>query len=243
MNKNVPKSKLSEAVELNTRVLELGLIEVRKKEDRINLENKLKHLKNKLYQLYVELHELHNEERRLFNLQGNYEYNNYLEFSFNSVVNYTEDSEEYKRNICIGTNYINITINLGGILLPIINHIPDGKVFSNDTPYILKTYISLIKLPIFKEEFRNKEILGELNKLKSTLGKLGQYDKKFPYRDSNKEDEHWKNIINLDPFEFRLDENSDIVYTRVINYFGNLRYYNIFKNAGYDKIFMKAGIL
>lgn len=237
-------TRVSEAVEMNTRVLELGLIEVRKKEDRIKLENKLKHLKNKLYQLYVELHQLQEEEKRLRNLQENYEYNNYLEFSLNSVVNYKEGSEEYKGNIIIGTNYVGININLGGLVLPIINHIPDGKVFSNDSPYLLNTDVSLIiKLPIFKEEFRNNKILIELNKLKYTLDKLGQYDKKFPCRDSNKEGERWKNIINLDPFNFYIGDNSDIVNTRVMDYIDKLRHYKIFKNAGYDKIYLKAGIL
>jgi hypothetical protein len=183
----------------------------------IIIKGGLEELNNKLFIYESEYNEFENEAIRLMDLHEENTYNNYLQLSLGEGIEYEEGSEEYKKVDIIGEYNCYISINLGNMQLRIINSILADNI-DNDVSYLENKKNSfIIRLPIFKNVDYNDKIkifmekIGkELSKL-GKIGKLGEYDYKFPCRENNKK------IIDLPPFHFSMNEKAEEVFERFEN--------------------------
>jgi hypothetical protein len=220
--------KMTEGLERDVeRLRELKEIETRNKKLEREVEKLQKMIRNEgleglnkiLFFYSSEYNEFEIDAVRLKKLLDMNPYNNYLQLSLGEGIKYEKGSEVYKRNDIIGEYNYYISINLGNMRLPIINSILADNIFDNNVSYLENTKNSfIIKLPIFKDVDRNNYILREMQKIGKELGKLGEHDYKFPYRENNRK------LVDLPPFHFSMNEKADDVFARYEEKINNLQH-------------------
>ena len=213
--------KMTEGLERDVeRLRELKEIETRNKKLERDVEKLQKIIRNegleelnkKLIFYSLEYNEFEIYAFRLLKLQEEYTYNNYLQLSLGEGIKYEQNSEEYKRIDIIGEYNCYISINLGNMRLPIINSILADNI-DNKVSYLENKKNSfIIRLPIFKDITKNDVVLRYMQKIGKELGKLGEHDYKFPYRENNRK------LVDLPPFYFGMNEEAEEVFVRFQKY-------------------------
>jgi len=127
----------------------------------------------------------------------------------------------------IGLYSFHITIKLGDMEFPIINSTPDGDKKYNNNPELNSENSLILKLPMFNEKIykdANTFVIQLMKEIQYKINIEGKFLKKktFPYRINNEENERWNIIVDLPPFDFEIDENSDIVFERFKKYVKNI---------------------
>jgi hypothetical protein len=122
----------------------------------------------------------------------------------------------------IGLYSFHITIKLGDMGFPIINSTPDGDKKYNNNPELNSENSLILKLPMFNEQkYKNANtyVIQLMKEIQDEI-KIDKFLKKktFPYRINNEENERWNIIVDLPPFDFDIDEDSDIVFERFKKY-------------------------
>jgi hypothetical protein len=126
----------------------------------------------------------------------------------------------------IGLYSFHITIKLGDMGFPIINSTPDGDKKYNNNPELNNENSLILKLPMFNEQkYKNANtyVIKLMKEIQDKI-KIDKFLKKktFPYRINNEENERWNIIVDLPPFDFEIDEDSDIVFERFKKYVQNI---------------------
>jgi len=148
-----------------------------------------------------------------------YIYKNYLlELSFEEEKDY-RNLKEYGGNCIIGNYNIYINLNFGGVILRVIN------TYDKATPPLLnKNNSFVLSLPIFynsKKEVSQKDVYVKKFIIQTMQTSLiqGKYIEKsfFPYN-NGRNGKEWNKIVNLPPFNYKLDDNAIDVYKNFKNY-------------------------
>jgi hypothetical protein len=145
----------------------------------------------------------------------------YLEIQMTSQEIYKDSSKGI-----IGLYSFHITIKLGDMGFPIINSTPDGDKIYNNNPELNNENSLILKLPMFNEQkYKNANtyVIQLMKEIQDKI-KIDKFLKKktFPYRINNEENERWNIIVDLPPFDFDIDEDSDIVFERFKKYVKNI---------------------
>lgn len=137
----------------------------------------------------------------------------YLELSLDAEKNY-ENLRKYGEESIIGKYNIYINLNLGGIILRIINTSDDA------TPSLLNKKNSFVlSLPIFKKNTRDANVIKFILHTMQTSLRNGKYivKRSFPYSNGRVRN-LWDKIVHLPPFDFNLDNDANDVYDNFKTY-------------------------
>ena len=158
--------------------------------------NKIKHFTDKsTYNSHVDIKEAIKKK------QSNY--NNYLLLSeeyifYDNTINFDTTIK--------GECKLYLNIELGGVLFPIINSIPENEInkdFHNPT-HKEKSFV--LRLPIFTNIGNLKFVRTKMSQIQRLLMQ-GEYlnVKTFPYRKDNIEGESWGKIVKLPLFDYYIN--------------------------------------